>query len=153
MDQSYKESPKQENFGLPESADEAGAFLQELWLARRKNKTQRESLGAMTETEREEFTKEYFRRKEIEPQFNWLAEMFGSETVWFQDTIETNYGRIFWFKFGDEDSPDEAPAVFVFYPNSHDYKDGVILMEKRDGWLKQDLQEFQHEYFKEEFGY
>ncbi len=102
----------------------------------------------MTTEDREEFKKEYFRRKETEPQFNWLAEMFGSEMAWQQSSIDTNYGKIYWFKFGyGEQDPDQAPEIFVFYPDSYSHDGGVIFIKDKDGWKKVNLEEFQRNYY------
>lgn len=134
---------------LPEDPAEAASLLQQLWRDREGNRPKGKSLDEMTEEEREDFRKEMEFKNKTEPDFQWLADIFFSEMGWTQSSIDTNYGKVFWFKFGDESRPEEVPDAFVYYPSNHDYENGVILVGKRGGWSKQPIREFQSDHWKQ----
>lgn len=142
---------QKEKSPLPEEPAAVAEFLTELWKDRRRNEVLRKEWSDMDEDEKEEFRKEYFQKKETEPDFQWLADIYGSEMGWSQNSIDTNYGKVFWFKFGyvEERSEKElSPDVFVIYPENHDYTNGFIVTETNQGWKKQPLDEFAQDHQK-----
>ncbi len=125
------EQPVEQEPALPEDPQEAAKYLHGLWEARGKW-PKREDLGL---EERESLEKVKDERRE----FEWLAQLFGSEMLWLQRKINTNHGTIHCFHFGYD--TEDTPNAFIFNPGTPEemVQKGTMVYEQGDVWKKEPL--------------